>query len=142
MAMQGVPAGGFKKVGQLLGTNMLSFRTDQSAEEITVELLASHFSGAPVVNADGRLAGFISEFDILRAYETHGGLSGLKGSDIMTRDPITVSESTDIAEALRIMKENHWLTLPVEKDGVVQHSVTRHDLLRAYIGIGLGTEAH
>jgi CBS domain-containing protein len=70
--MQGLPAGGFKKVGQLLGTNTLSFRTDQGAEEIALELLASHFSGAPVTNAEGRLAGFISEFDILRACEIRG----------------------------------------------------------------------
>jgi hypothetical protein len=34
------------------------------------------------------------------------------------------------------MKEKHVLNLPVEKDGKVAYSVTRHDLLRARIGIG------
>jgi CBS domain-containing protein len=102
-------------------------------------------SGAPVIDGRGRLVGFISEFDILRAYEERkdgdGHLHGLLARDIMTENPVTVKESTTILEALRLMKDNHWLNLPVEIDGVVEYSVTRHDLLRAYTGIGLGTEA-
>jgi hypothetical protein len=30
------------------------------------------------------------------------------------------------------------MSLPVERDGVVAYSVTRHDLLRARIGLGVG----
>jgi len=144
MRMQGTPAGGFKTVGQIVGTNRLSFRTDQNAEEIANELLESHMSGAPVLDTGGKLVGFISELDILRAFESgrdrDGHLHGLKAMDIMTKNPVTIDESTAISEALRIMKENHWLSLPVEQDGVVKYSVTRHDLLRAYTGIGLGPE--
>lgn len=145
MRMQGTPAGGFRTVGQIVGTNRLFFRTDQNAEEIANVLLESHMSGAPVVDNGGKLVGFISELDILRAYESgrdrDGHLHGLTAMDIMTRNPVTIDESTAISEALRIMKENHWLSLPVEQDGIVKYSVTRHDLLRAYTGIGLGPES-
>jgi hypothetical protein len=37
------------------------------------------------------------------------------------------------------MMEHHGvLSLPVERDGVVTYSVTRHDLLRARLGLGVG----
>lgn len=38
------------------------------------------------------------------------------------------------------MRDKHLLNLPVEKDGKVTDSITRHDLLRAKIGLGLGIE--
>lgn len=145
MSMAGIPSGGFKTIGQIVGTNKVFFRTDQSAEDAAVELLGAHMSGAPVVDADGKLVGFLSEFDILRVYEQRkdrdGHLDGLMVRDVMTKNPVSVLASTSLADALRIMKDNHWLNLPVVKDGVVEYSVTRHDLLRAYTGIGLGTEA-
>jgi hypothetical protein len=39
------------------------------------------------------------------------------------------------------MKEKNLLHLPVEKNGKVTYSVTRHDLLRARIGLGLDIES-
>jgi CBS domain-containing protein len=140
MQIQGIPAGGFKTVGQLVGTNDLCFQIDQNAEEIAAELLSTHTSGAPVIDGAGKLVGFISEIDVLRAYESKKDLSKLTAEEIMTRQPVVVHESTPIAEAVKIMRENHWLNLPVEKDGMVKYSVTRHDLLRAYTGLGLGSD--
>ena len=54
----------------------------------------------------------------------------------MSKSPIAVHESTTISEAVKIMKERHVLNLPVEKNGKVAYSVTRHDLLRARVGLG------
>jgi hypothetical protein len=38
------------------------------------------------------------------------------------------------------MEEKRLHNLPVKKDGRVAYSVTRHDLLRAWIGIGTSGE--
>ena len=35
------------------------------------------------------------------------------------------------------MKEKHFLVLPVEQNGVVIGCITRQDLLRAWVGLGL-----
>jgi len=61
----GVPAGGFKTVGQIHATNTLVFSRNQNAMEVAVELLAAHTPGAPVVDERGEFIGFISELDIL-----------------------------------------------------------------------------
>ncbi len=140
MSIPGVPGGGFKTVGQIVGTNELLFHAGQNGLAIAVELLSTHTPGAPVVDRKGTFIGFISEFDLLGALESGQDLSKLTAEEIMTKEPIAVHESTTIAEAIRIMKEKHLLNLPVERDGKVAYSLTRHDLLRARIGLGLDIE--
>jgi predicted transcriptional regulator len=140
MSMPGVPSGGFQTVGQLVGTNELFYRAGQDCLAIALDLLATHTSGAPVLDGKGKFVGFISEFDLLGALESGKELSRVKAEEVMNKQPIAVHESTTIREAVRIMRDKHLLNLPVEKDGRVTYSITRHDLLRAKIGVGLGIE--
>lgn len=134
----GVPVGGLKTVGQIVGTNPLMFRTDQNGLAIAVELLSTHTAGAPVIDDKGRYVGFINEFDVLKAYEAGRELGSLTAEDIMRPGPMAVHASTPITDAVQMMEEQHVLNLPVENDGKVTYSVSRHDLLRASIGLGLG----
>jgi CBS domain-containing protein len=65
-------------------------------------------------------------------------LSTLTAEYIMRPGPMAVHASTTIGAAVQMMEEQHVLNLPVEIDGKVVYSVSRHDLLRASIGLGLG----
>lgn len=140
MSSVGIPAEGFKTVGQIVGTNTVRFRAGQDGMAITIEMLSAHISGAPVLDENGAYVGFISEFDILKALEAKKDLNGLTAAELMVKDPIAVHKSTPIAEAIKIMADKHLLNLPVEEDGKVTYSVTRHDLLRASIGLAVGIE--
>jgi CBS domain-containing protein len=51
-----------------------------------------------------------------------------------------VTTDTSIDDAVKIMEEKRLLTLPVLVKGKVAYSITRHDLLRAWIGLGLDIE--
>jgi CBS domain-containing protein len=130
--------GGLKTVGQIVGTNELVFHSGQNGLAIAVELLSTHTPGAPVVNDKGEFIGFISEFDVLRALEADKDLSKLTAEEIMAKDRITVTEDTTIEDAVKLMEEKRLLNLPVKRNGHVAYSVTRHDLLRAWIGMGIG----
>ena len=136
----GVPVGGFKTVGQVHATNDLVFHRTQNAMGVAVELLTTHTSGAPVVDEQGDFIGFVSEFDILRALEAEKDLNRLTAEDVMAKDRIAVTENTSIEEAVKIMEEKRLLNLPVRKNGKVAYSITRHDLLRAWIGLGVSIE--
>jgi predicted transcriptional regulator len=138
--MPGVPVGGLRKVGQIHATNDLLFHRKQNALGVAVELLSTHTPGAPVVDETGSFIGFISEFDVLRALEAKKDLNGLTAEDIMAKDRIAVTDDTSIEEAVRLMEEKRLLNLPVTKNGKVAYSITRHDLLRAWIGLGLDIE--
>jgi CBS domain-containing protein len=138
--LAGVPAGGLRKVGQIMGTNSLILHTGQNGMAVALELLSTHTPGAPVVNDRNEFVGFISEFDVLRALEADKDLSKVNAEDIMVHDRIAVTTETTIEEAVKIMEEKRLLNLPVKRNGSVAYSVTRHDLLRAWIGLGTAGE--
>jgi predicted transcriptional regulator len=138
----GVPGGGFKTVGQIDATNNLVFQRNQNAMGVAVELLATHTPGAPVVDERGEFIGFVSEFDILRVLEAKKDLNQLTAEDVMVKEHISVSNDTSIDEAVKIMEEKRLLNLPVKVNGKVAYSITRHDLLRAWIGLGVDIETH
>lgn len=140
LARPGVPVGGFKTVGQIHATNDLVFRRDQNAMGVAVELLATHTPGAPVIDEKGEFVGFVSEFDILRALEAEKDLNRLTAADVMAKERIAVTEETSIDEAVKLMEDKRLLNLPVKKNGKVAYSITRHDLLRAWIGLGIDIE--
>lgn len=138
MTIAGIPVEGFTTVGQIVPTNTLTFQPEQSGLAIAVSLLSTHTAGAPVVDENGRSIGFINEFDAMRALDAGMDLGKVTARDIMRKESLTIDSSTKIAEAASLMERHHVSNLPVEKDGVVAYSVTRHDLLRARIGLGLG----
>jgi predicted transcriptional regulator len=136
MGIPGVPREGLKTIGQIVGTNELLFQAGDNGLAVATELVTSHITGAPVVDSKGNFIGFISEIDVLVAIECGEDLRNLMAENIMNKSAIAVDESTTISEAIRMMAELPVLNLPVEKDGKVAYSVTRHDLLRARIGLG------
>ena len=136
----GVPAGGLRRVGQIRGTNTLILHAGQNGMLVALELLSTHTPGAPVVDDRNEFIGFISEFDVLRALEAGKDLSKLTAEDIMVHDQISVTAETTIEEAVKTMEEKRLHNLPVKKDGKIAYSVTRHDLLRAWIGLGTSGE--
>jgi CBS domain-containing protein len=138
--LPGVQAGGIRTVGQIRATNTLIFHAGQNGMVVTLELLTTHTPGAPVVNDQNEFIGFISEFDVLRALKAGKDLSMLTAEDLMVHDRIVVTPETTIEEAVIIMEEKRLLNLPVKEDGRVVYSVTRHDLLRAWIGLGTSGE--
>jgi CBS domain-containing protein len=138
MTMPGVPAGGLKTVGQIHATNPLVFYAGQNGLEIAVALLSTHTAGAPVVDANGRYLGFINEFDVMNTLDGGRDLSKLVAEQIMRKDRLVITPLTKISDAAKVIEQHRVLSLPVERDGVVAYSVSRHDLLRARIGLGVG----
>lgn len=135
-ALPGVPAGGIRTVGQIRGTNDLILHLGQNGMAVALELLTSHTPGAPVVDEHDTFVGFVSEIDVLRALESGMDLSKLNAEHIMAREHIAVTVETTIEDAVKVMEERRLLNLPVIQQGKVVYCVTRHDLLRAWIGLG------
>jgi CBS domain-containing protein len=138
MSVQGSPVEGLTTVGQIVATNTLTFHAGQEGLAIAVALLSTHTAGAPVVDDSGVYLGFINEFDVMKALDDGKDLDKLTAEDIMRKDRLVITPSTKIADAAKMMEEHHVISLPVEKNGMVAYSVSRHDLLRARVGLGLG----
>jgi CBS domain-containing protein len=80
-------------------------------------LLSKHRIGAVVIcGAGGRLAGILSERDIVRAMAEHGASSlTLPVGQVMTRNVITCGENDSIADLMERMTAGKFRHMPVLK---------------------------
>jgi CBS domain-containing protein len=136
MSGEAISVGMAKAMGQIVPTNIVKFREDQNGMEITEELLSTKMLGGVVANENNQLVGFISEFDLLGALEAGKDLKQMTAREIMVKKGISIPDSASIQEAVQAMRNNHLLNLPVEHNGEVAYTITRHDLLRAWVGGG------
>lgn len=92
-----------------------------------------HFRHCIVVDSQRRIAGVISDRDILRALARNPNSRSKSVDQIMTRNPITVKRATPIMDAVSKMVAKRINCLPVvEEDGTVCGIVTSTDLLKSY----------
>ena len=89
-----------------------------------------------VVDADGHLAGIITDGDLRRAIQRsdHASLERLKGDEIMTRDPVVASPELLAYDALRLMEDrpSQISVLPVVNEERVCVGLIRlHDIVRS-----------
>ncbi len=131
-----ISVGMAKTMGQIVPTNIVKFRENQNGMDVADALLSAQMPGGVVVNENNQLVGFISEFDLLRALEDGKDLRNMTADEIMVKKGISIPDSASIQEAVKTMRNNHLLNLPVEHNGEVAYTITRHDLLRAWVGVG------
>jgi predicted transcriptional regulator len=133
--VEGNPAEGYRVVGDIVGTTTRQFKPEDSAMDVAIELVSGHMAGAPVVGRDYEFLGFINEGDVIRAIDRGTDLRQAQAQDIMNSAFVAVKEDTSLSCVARLF-EMGFQILPVVQDGKVTRSITRHDLLRAQLGLG------
>ena len=96
------------------------------------ELLSAHRIGAVVIlGAGGRLAGILSERDIVRALSEHGAAAlTLSVGQVMTRDVATCGEDDTIASIMERMTEGKFRHMPVVTKGQLAGLVSIGDVVK------------
>ncbi len=136
---------------QIMTQQVITVGADTSIAEAVDTMLRHHISGLPVVDAEGELIGIISEGDFIRRAEigterkrgrwlsflvgtdriaadfVHA--HGRKVSEIMTLDPLTITEDTPLDQIVEIMESNNVKRLPVVRGNRLVGIVTRSDFL-------------
>lgn len=97
----------------------------------------------PVVNHRGKLVGIVTETGILKAspseatslsvWEVRELLRKVKIEEIMTHDVITITDSTPLEEAARIMADSKISGLPVLQDNKLVGLITETDLFKTFL---------
>jgi CBS domain-containing protein len=97
-------------------------------------LLENRCSGAPVLDADGRLCGIVSELDCMRilasgqfSQESHDEDARVK--DVMTAEVITIEPDVDLFGIAHRFLGNSIRRLPVVERGRLVGMVSRRDVL-------------
>jgi CBS domain-containing protein len=112
----------------------LSAIEDTLAYTVAVKLLSISFQGLPVLDASDKVVGKVTEMDLLKGLRAGRNLKQVRVREIMAPPPPVISKETTVEEAVEIMDANHLLRLPVIAGGRFIGNVTRHDLLRAWMG--------
>ncbi len=98
------------------------------AMEIIVE---NEVSGLPVIGANGRLEGIISEMDRIKLSEADIA-DDARVADHMTQGVITVDEDANLNQIAELLVRSGVRRLPVVSNGRVVGIVSRRDLVRVF----------
>ncbi len=117
-----------------MSKKLLTLSPETDAIEATAMLLEHRFSGAPVVDEDGKFLGVFSERYIMRllinsAYEQ---VPSTRVDAFMNTDRgRLIDETTDLLEVARMFLDTYYRRLPVLKDGKLIGQISRRDVLSA-----------
>ena len=142
----------------VMTTAVVTVSPDSTVQDLAKLISERGISGVPVVE-NGRLVGIVSEGDLLHRAETGTERRTARRRwrwfdtpleeardyiraharavrDIMTREVISVDESTDLAEVATLMETRRVKRVPVLRDGMLVGILSRANLVRALAAIG------
>ena len=106
-------------------------RTTTPMPDVIDEMTSKGLGMSCVVDADGRLAGIITDGDLRRHMAAGTNIRSRIAGDIMTKRPVTVSSDTLAAEALHILEQRKITSIVVvDSANLVQGVVHLHHLWR------------
>ena len=109
-------------------------RVESLMPEILEMIGARGFGMTCVTDADGRLAGIITDGDLRRHLTTDRNLPDARATDVMTPEPLTIPPTLLAVEALSLMEARRITALiVVDTDGRVAGLVHLHDLWRTQL---------
>lgn len=119
-------------------TTLLPTATVGEALEL---LVRSGISGAPVVEADGRIFGVLTVEDLLLFYEYPDelqmdvpiGKAKVQGAGLVTRGVISVSPETSAEDVATLFIGRKIRRVPVVADGRIVGILSRSDLLKGLL---------
>ncbi|HXX83165.1 MAG TPA: CBS domain-containing protein [Casimicrobiaceae bacterium] len=116
-------------------------------------MISHQVSGMPVIDADGKLAGMVTEGDFLRRTEIgteapqrrwlelllgpasraeeYARSHGRKVQEVMSRNVVAASKETPLTELVELMEEHGIKRIPVTEEGRIVGIVSRADLMSA-----------
>jgi len=151
------------KARDVMTARVISIETDAPIMRAVRLMLQNRISGLPVLGPKGELVGMVTEGDFIRRGEIGtqhrrnrwlefligpGRLAdeyvharGRKVEEVMSRDPITVTEDTALDEVVRLMERHRIKRLPVVRAGQLVGIVTRANIMHALVSLVVETKA-
>ncbi len=146
------------RVREIMHKDWPTLGPDATVEEAIKLFAETRISGAPVVDAQGRLLGIVTEGDLIFQdaeikapgfLDILGGViplgnteeyrrevlksAGVTADEVMTEDPVTVDPDATLAECATLMAEERRKILPVVEGERLAGVITRMDILTLHV---------
>jgi CBS domain-containing protein len=138
-------------VEDIMTRQVITVRPDATVQDAARLMFTNRVSGLPVVDADGRVVGVISDGDLIqrqrrpkakpwwhlffengeRLLREYRKIVGLTVGDVMTHPALVISPVFGIETAAAILHNRQIRRLPVVRDGQLVGIVSRGDLVKA-----------
>jgi len=140
----------------VMTTDVITVDPEMTVQALAELLAERGISGAPVVDASGRLVGIISEGDLLHRAEIgtarrhrvrrrswwldhfasdpardYVKSHGRTVKDLMTRDVVSVTEDMDLGDVAALLEARRIKRVPVMRDGKIVGIISRANIVRA-----------
>jgi len=120
--------------GHVMQSEVYYFSEDAPVVDLLSAITMGGFGSVPITKEGDIVVGIVSEYDILNAIQAGKDLNKITAKEIMTKDPIGVSEDVSVQEAISIIQSKHLIRVPViNKNGVLVGIVARRDILMGYL---------
>ena len=102
--------------------------------DVIASLMIEGFGAVPVVDADDKLLGIVSEHDLLAALDDGHRLGAVTAGEIMTCNPYSIHPEAMLPTLVHVFRASDLIRVPVvdAKDKLVG-IIARRDVLRAYL---------
>jgi len=140
-----------QRVADVMTTDVVTVGTDAGFKDVVAVMSGRGVTAVPVLDAGGRVAGIITESDLLRKieYSTTGDFvplferrgrrdarrkaAALTAARLMTAPAVTITADTNLVGAARLMSRRGLRRLPVtDANGALAGIVSRGDLIGVF----------
>ena len=105
--------------------------------DVIASLLMKGFGSVPVLDGRRKLAGIVSEHDLLAEMDDVYSLKEVTALQIMTRNLYSIRPETTLGTIIHVLRASDLIRVPVvdARDRLIG-IIARRDVLRAYLGSG------
>ena len=127
------------KISELMAKNPVAASTEDSVSKASQLMKDKRIRHLPILDEKGTVVGIMTDRDLKRAsasdatllevHELLYLLNKLRVSDVMTKNPVTVSSESDVKAAAGLMVQNKIGCLPVVESGKLVGILSETDIL-------------
>ena len=125
------------KVSDFMTTKLITFRPEQSVEDVIDSLINNKISGGPVVNDKNELVGIISEGDCIKHISESRYYNMPPENDKienrMVKNVETIDGNMNIFDAANKFLKDKRRRFPIVEDGKLVGQISQKDILKATI---------
>lgn len=119
-----------ESVRLIMTQNVVSVKATAKIGDAVRLMKERKIGGLPVVDEENRVKAIITERDVVRIFADR--ISGVKVSQLMTREVVTALPKTSVFEAEKTMVTEGFRRLPIVAEGKVLAMITAMDIVRFF----------